>query len=74
MKRVTSIIAFSAIMIVLFLFIIAVDTVATASGWSPEIRLTEDDADSQGPDLAVDGENLHLVWRDDRNGNYEVYY
>jgi hypothetical protein len=34
--------------------------------------LTENN--SYSPKLAVDGENLHIVWYDDRDGNYEIYY
>lgn len=44
-------------------------------GWEPEIKLTKGAASAANPKLAVDKyNNLHLVWRDNRDDNYEVYY
>jgi len=40
----------------------------------PDARLTNDAGESEHPKIAVRGDELHLVWRDDRDGNYEVYY
>jgi hypothetical protein len=50
------------------------------SGWQEEVRLTNDDAISfvppnNGKFLAVDRMGrLHVVWADDRDKNYEIYY
>ena len=48
------------------------------SGWSEPVRLTNDDAFSTlGPNfvhnLAVEGNNLYLVFGDTRNGNLEIF-
>jgi hypothetical protein len=42
--------------------------------WGSEIRLTNDIAFSGVPLLSVCDSSLHLVWRDDRDGNNEIYY
>lgn len=44
-------------------------------GWEPDIKLTKGAASAANPKLTVDKyNNLHLVWRDNRDGNYEIYY
>jgi hypothetical protein len=49
---------------------------STTSGatWSSDTRLTNDTGDSYSPSVAVSGAAVHVVWRDDRDGNYEIYY
>lgn len=42
--------------------------------WGPDTRLTQAPDASMRPSVAVDGEELHLVWFDRRDGNFEVYY
>jgi hypothetical protein len=42
--------------------------------WSADIRLTADPAVSSVPSIAVSGSHVHLIWRDDRDGNTEIYY
>ncbi|MFA5806017.1 MAG: exo-alpha-sialidase [Melioribacteraceae bacterium] len=42
--------------------------------WGPEIRLTNNTFKSLHPSIFASGLNLHLVWNDNRDGNYEVYY
>jgi len=42
--------------------------------WGPDTRLTNDPAFSWYPSVALSGTNVHLVWRESRDGNYEVYY
>jgi len=38
-------------------------------------RLTEDPERSENPSIAIDSkDNVHIVWQDYRDGNYEVYY
>jgi DNA/RNA endonuclease YhcR with UshA esterase domain len=45
-----------------------------SSGWNGDIRLTSDDLESSNPVVAVAGNNIHVLWQDNRDGNYEVYY
>jgi hypothetical protein len=46
-----------------------------ASGqWQPDVRLTNNLATSEFPALAVSISALHVVWHDNRDGNYEIYY
>ncbi|MCK9211500.1 MAG: exo-alpha-sialidase [Ignavibacteriaceae bacterium] len=42
--------------------------------WGQEIRLTNNIYKSLHPSIFVSGLNVHLVWNDNRDGNYEVYY
>jgi hypothetical protein len=42
--------------------------------WTPDTRLTFDSAFSSLPSVAVAAETVHVVWRDDRSGNPEIYY
>jgi len=42
--------------------------------WSGEIRLTNDTSASITPFFAVQGPKVHVVWADNRDGNYEIYY
>ncbi len=42
--------------------------------WTPDTRLTIEPAESNRPSIAVSGQNLHIVWYDQRDGNYEIYY
>ncbi len=44
--------------------------------WGPDTRLSFAlSSDSLYPDLVADaGGSIHLVWADDRNGNFEIYY
>jgi hypothetical protein len=46
------------------------------NNWEPDTRLTfnPDTVNSFSPNLSVSGSNLHLVWQDNRHGNYEIYY
>jgi len=40
-----------------------------------ELQLTTDPADSEAVDIFVDNfGDLHMVWQDSRDGNYEIYY
>ncbi|UCE39383.1 MAG: hypothetical protein JSW00_09230 [Thermoplasmata archaeon] len=43
-------------------------------GWMNEIRLTNSIDNSTTPEVAVWGSNVHVVWSDDRDGNYEIFY
>jgi len=43
--------------------------------WTPRKRLTWTSSMSQEPDIAVDSHgDLHLVWEDNKPGNFEIYY
>lgn len=47
--------------------------------WEPDVRLTFDDSTSSLPRnsqwvVAADGNTIHVVWYDNRDGNYEIYY
>ncbi|TRZ71203.1 MAG: T9SS C-terminal target domain-containing protein [Bacteroidetes bacterium] len=42
--------------------------------WEEDIRLTNDPAQSRLPSIAVSGSIVNVVWQDDRDGNYEIYY
>jgi hypothetical protein len=42
--------------------------------WSPDTRLTADSASSEQPCITGSGNNVHVVWIDTRDGDYEIYY
>jgi hypothetical protein len=42
--------------------------------WEADVRLTNNSFDSQTPSISVSGLDLHAVWYDNRDGNYEIYY
>ncbi len=42
--------------------------------WGLDTRLTNNAAISILPSVAVSGSFVHVVWRDNRDGNYEIYY
>lgn len=42
--------------------------------WGAETRMTNNSHISRYPCIAVSGSAVHLVWHDDRDGNYEIYY
>jgi len=44
------------------------------TSWGTDIRLTNQTADSEHPSVAVSGSTVHVVWDDNRDGNYEIYY
>ncbi len=50
-------------------------SVNKGSTWSMDIRLTFNEGnESYWPKIVVESENIHVVWFDDRDGNYEIYY
>jgi carboxyl-terminal processing protease len=54
-------------------------TTFTFAQWEPDVRLTNNTAISQAAfantwGIAYDGDTLHVVWYDSRDGNYEIYY
>jgi hypothetical protein len=45
------------------------------TGWGQDLRVTTDSHDSHTPSLAIDSAgNSHIVWADNRDGSYEIYY
>ncbi|MCE1166105.1 MAG: exo-alpha-sialidase [Bacteroidetes bacterium] len=42
--------------------------------WGIEQRLSYNFRESKYPSIVVSGEILHLIWQDDRDYNYEIYY
>jgi hypothetical protein len=42
--------------------------------WGTDTRLTNDPAFSGFPSMSVSGSSVHIVWREQRNGNYDIYY
>ncbi|MHA2096985.1 MAG: sialidase family protein, partial [Candidatus Hodarchaeales archaeon] len=42
--------------------------------WNPEVRLTFSDSTKLDPQIAESGNNIHIVWTDDRDGGREVFY
>jgi hypothetical protein len=42
--------------------------------WGPDTRLTNSYGRSLSPHIAASGSRIHVVWRDERDGNTEIYY
>jgi hypothetical protein len=42
--------------------------------WGPDTRLTNDPANSVVASISVSGQVVHVVWDENRDGNYEIYY
>ena len=42
--------------------------------WGADVRLTNDSGESGWASGAVSDSVVHVVWQDDRDGNYEIYY
>jgi hypothetical protein len=42
--------------------------------WGQDTRLTTDPNRSEYASVAVSGQNVHVLWDDNRDGNYEIYY
>ncbi len=42
--------------------------------WEPDIRFTNNIAESESPTISVSGSNVYVVWDDKMDGNYEIYY
>jgi hypothetical protein len=46
----------------------------SGTSWGADTRLTNNPATSYEPSISVSESVVHLVWRDDRDGNFEIYY
>jgi hypothetical protein len=42
--------------------------------WGTDTRLTSNSANSWNPSVSVNGSAVHILWEDNRDGNYEIYY
>jgi hypothetical protein len=42
--------------------------------WGEDTRLTNNASESSYPSIAVSGSIVQVVWHDDRDGNFEIYY
>ncbi len=42
--------------------------------WGTDVRLTDTIGASENPCISASGQFVHIVWQDNRDGNYEVYY
>jgi hypothetical protein len=42
--------------------------------WGTDSRLTNQAASSESPFVTVSGTVVHVIWQDNRDGNYEIYY
>ena len=51
-----------------------VNSINDGLSWGAATRLTYDAAISRNPGISVSGNNIHIVWHDIRDGNYEIYY
>jgi hypothetical protein len=44
------------------------------TNWGTDTRLTDNPSESREPSVAVSDSIVHVVWHDDRDGNWEIYY
>ena len=49
-------------------------SIDAGANWCPDILLTPDGIKAEFPFPSVNGNTIHLVWRDTRDGNAEIYY
>jgi hypothetical protein len=50
------------------------DSLDGGANWEPDVRLTENQSESREPSVAVSGTHVHVVWHDDRDQDWEIYY
>ena len=46
----------------------------SGTSWEADVQLTNEPSLSIYPSVAVSGSKVHVVWSDERDGNYEIYY
>jgi hypothetical protein len=46
----------------------------SGTSWGLDTRLTDQSSNSDYPSISAAGNNVNIVWRDGRDGNWEVYY
>lgn len=65
----------AVITIASFMLISISNNVIGDTVWSGDDRISFDTSTSNFPEIAIDSnDNVHIVWADDRSGNYEIYY
>ncbi len=66
------------LMLIIMSFLTQKSVIAQPPGWSEDIRLTNALLASGNPSIAVDGNNVYVVWQDARNNvsydDYEIYF
>jgi hypothetical protein len=62
------------VLLLVSVFCLADMSFAVPPTWEPDIRLTNDSNFSWWPAITSDAHGLHVVWEDDRDGNFEIYY
>lgn len=53
---------------------ICYDSLECENMWDSSQNLSDNAGISRDPSIAVDGNNIHVVWYDDTPGNYEIFY
>jgi len=46
----------------------------SGTSWGLDTRLTDQSSNSDYPCISASGNNVNIVWRDGRDGNWEIYY
>jgi predicted neuraminidase len=49
-------------------------SVDNATSWEADTRLTNNFGESSYPSLAANASSVHIVWNDDSEGDYQIYY
>jgi hypothetical protein len=49
-------------------------SIDNGTSWGADLRLTNNPSESREPSVAACDSIVHVVWHDDRDGNWEVYY
>ena len=44
------------------------------ASWEPALRLTNNNGGSYRPSICVSDSTVHVIWNDDRDGDWEIYY
>jgi hypothetical protein len=64
---------------IIFLFCLLLSETLSNAQWEPDVRMTNDPSRSlttynNARCVAAGGDNVHIVWYDNRDGNMEIYY
>ena len=49
-------------------------SINSGASFGPIINLSNDAGISSNPDIAVSGNNVHVVWHDNTPGNFDILY
>jgi hypothetical protein len=50
------------------------ESLDAGSNWRPDVRLTDNASESREPSVAAAGLYVHVLWHDNRDQNWEIYY